>query len=154
VRLQGIVGMRDDISASFEQAVAHAKEREKAAEAFEVAFHTSCEKVIVPALNEVREMLQAAGWTCQVSSSVIGDEDHEDRITGVRLEVNKETTVFREHKLEIRGHVAFRRLPNQVIAIYVVTSHKEESAAKLSEITHDSVQRTALAFFRKVSSCW
>ena len=147
--------MKDEIKQGFDSALAKLRARDDAARRadeqriserakFETAYRTAVENVIVPALEEVRRLLEAQKWVCQVNRI-----EH-------KLEVTLEAHQGDMHAVEAkrRPHISFSQDPHEPqMNVYTLTPQQSGGEGKypLDAITADLIQEHALKFVQRLA---
>ena len=146
--------MKDEIKQGFDSAFAKLRARDDAARRadeqriserakFETAYRTAVENVIVPALEEVRRLLEAQKWISRVS----------------RVEHNLEVTLEAQgdkHAIDAkqRPHISFSRDPHEPqMNVHTETGQQGDGGGKypLEAITADLIQEHALKFVQRLA---
>ena len=143
--------MRKDIQAALETAITEfekrlqvEQQRLRECERFETDWARMRTAVVLPALEEVAELLRKAGWQCEMRA---GDKD-----PGVHF------TVYRRRKAGVSGERPFMTYqPEKQKNTVLVNVATKASAAPvgsftLDQITEDFVQTEASKFFARVAS--
>jgi signal recognition particle subunit SEC65 len=144
--------MRKEVQETLERAIAGFEKRQQAEqerlrerERFETGWAQLRTAVVVPALEEVAEILRRAGWQCEVRAG--------DKEPGVHF------TIYREVKAGVSGAqkpFMTYQPEKQKDAVLVNVATKGSAAPVgsfgLDEITEDFVQTEATKFFARVAS--
>jgi hypothetical protein len=157
------ITMRRDVRDAFKKVITEFDAREQAAEQellriakaqqdFETEFKRVRDKIIIPILNEIGNMLQQSGWMCQTVPEPPSDPPSFD--DAVRFEVFRE--MMSDYGDEIRPYIAFSGMPEHLKLNITWSTHWSESDEEypLELVSDDFIAQQVLSFFEQLAAEW
>jgi hypothetical protein len=139
--------VKKDVQEVFDKAIVGFEKRREAInqrlrerEKFETEWTRIKADVVVPALEEVKELLSKAGWQCEIRA---------DKDQGIHF------TIYRGSVQGERPYMTFQpQKPKDTILIYVATkgSGSELGHFTVEQITQDFIQTEAAKFFERLTA--
>jgi hypothetical protein len=134
-----------DAQATLVQHTAQRKAEERAG--FIAGFEQARKTVVLPALEEVSEMLKARGWTCRITEL--------EKPIGISLEIYRRNMTTAPSS-QMRPHIQFSAEPeNLKVETYWATQSQrapDRNNLEVDQLTARQIQSEALKFFEVLAA--